>query len=140
MFLSTSNIHDFLKKSSSFILGKGVVDAVDRAYLYIERGADGIMIHSKSEDASEILSFCEYYKKFKKKVPLVVVPSTYNKVVEKELVEAGVNVVIYANHLLRSSYPAMINTAKSILENKRSYEASKNCLTIKEVLGLIPND
>ena len=71
---------------------------------------------------------------------VVVVPSTYNKVVEKELVEAGVNVVIYANHLLRSSYPAMINTAKSILENKRSYEASKNCLPIKEVIGLIPND
>ena len=129
-----------IARIESFILGKGVVDAIDRAYLYIESGADGIMIHSKSEDASEILSFCEHYKKFQKKVPLVVVPSTYNKVVEKELVEAGVNVVIYANHLLRSSYPAMINTAKSILENKRSYEASKNCLPIKEVLELIPND
>ena len=129
-----------IARIESFNLGKGVVDAIDRAYLYIESGADGIMIHSKSEDASEILSFCEHYKKFQKKVPLVVVPSTYNKVVEKELVEAGVNVVIYANHLLRSSYPAMINTAKSILENKRSYEASKNCLPIKEVLGLIPND
>ena len=129
-----------IARIESFILGKGVVDAIDRAYLYIESGADGIMIHSKSEDASEILSFCEHYKKFQKKVPLVVVPSTYNKVVEKELVEAGVNVGIYANHLLRSSYPAMINTAKSILENKRSYEASKNCLPIKEVLELIPND
>ena len=129
-----------IARIESFILGKGVVDAIDRAYLYIESGADGIMIHSKSEDASEILSFCEHYKKFQKKVPLVVVPSTYNKVVEKELVEVGVNVVIYANHLLRSSYPAMINTAKSILENKRSYEASKNCLPIKEVLELIPND
>jgi|TARA_R110000824_G_scaffold95114_2_gene228880 phosphoenolpyruvate phosphomutase len=129
-----------IARIESFILGKGVVDAVDRAYLYIESGADGIMIHSKREDISEILSFCEHYKKFRKKVPLVVVPSTYNRVTENELVEAGVNVVIYANHLLRSSYPAMINTAKSILENKRSYEASKNCLTIKEVLGLIPND
>ena len=129
-----------IARIESFILGKGVVDAIDRAYLYIESGADGIMIHSKSEDASEILSFCEHYKKFQKKVPLVVVPSTYNKVVEKELVEAGVNVVIYANHLLRSSYPAMINTAKSILENKRSYEATKNCLPIKDVLELIPND
>ena len=129
-----------IARIESFILDKGVVDAVDRAYLYIESGADGIMIHSKSEDASEILSFCEHYKKFQKKVPLVVVPSTYNKVVEKELVEAGVNVVIYANHLLRSSYPAMINTAKSILENKRSYEATKNCLPIKDVLELIPND
>ena len=129
-----------IARIESFILDKGVVDAVDRAYLYIESGAGGIMIHSKSEDVSEILSFCEHYKKFQKKVPLVVVPSTYNKVVEKELVEAGVNVVIYANHLLRSSYPAMINTAKSILENKRSYEATKNCLPIKDVLELIPND
>ena len=129
-----------IARIESFILGKGVVDAIDRAYLYIDSGADGIMIHSKSEDVSEILSFCEHYKKFKKKVPLVVVPSTYNKVVEKQLIDIGVDVVIYANHLLRSSYPAMIDTAKSILENKRSYEASKNCLPIKEVLELIPND
>ena len=129
-----------IARIESFILGKGVVDAIDRAHLYIDSGADGIMIHSKSEDVSEILSFCEHYKKFKKKVPLVVVPTTYNKVVEKQLIDIGVDVVIYANHLLRSSYPAMIDTAKSILENKRSYEASKNCLPIKEVLELIPND
>ena len=106
-----------IARIESFILGKGVVDAID-----------------------EILSFCKHYKKFTKIVPLVVVPSTYNKVTEKELIEAGVDIVIYANHLLRSSYPAMINTAKSILENKRSYEATKNCLPIKDVLELIPND
>ena len=129
-----------IARIESFILGKGVVDAVDRAYLYIDSGADGIMIHSKSEDASEILSFCDHYKKFQKKVPLVVVPSTYNRVTEKELIDIGVDIVIYANQLLRSSYPAMIDTAQSILENKRSYEASKGCLPIKEVLELIPND
>ena len=110
-----------IARIESFILGKGVVDAIDRAYLYIDSGADGIMIHSKSEDVSEILSFCEHYKKFKKKVPLVVVPSTYNKVVEKQLIDIGVDVVIYANHLLRSSYPAMVRTAESILESKRCY-------------------
>ena len=129
-----------IARIESFILGKGVVDAIDRAYLYIDSGADGIMIHSKSEDVSEILSFCEHYKKFKKKVPLVVVPSTYNRVVEKQLIDIGVDVVIYANHLLRSSYPAMVRTAESILKNKRCYEASKNCLPIKKVLELIPND
>ena len=129
-----------IARIESFILGKGVVDAIDRAYLYIDSGADGIMIHSKSEDVSEILSFCEHYKKFKKKVPLVVVPSTYNKVVEKQLIDIGVDVVIYANHLLRSSYPAMVRTAESILKNKRCYEASENCLPIKKVLELIPND
>ena len=123
----------------SFILGKGVVDAIDRAYLYIDSGADGIMIHSKSEDVSEILSFCEHYKKFKKKVPLVVVPSTYNRVVEKQLIDIGVDVVIYANHLLRSSYPAMVSTAKTILKNKRSYECDSKCLPIKDILELIPD-
>ena len=70
---------------------------------------------------------------------MIVVPSTYNKVTEKELIDAGVNVVIYANQLLRSSYPAMVNTAKSILKNKRSYESNEKCLPIKEVLELIPN-
>ena len=129
-----------IARIESFILGKGVVDAIDRAYLYIDSGADGIMIHSKSEDVSEILSFCEHYKKLKKKVPLVVVPSTYNRVVEKQLIDIGVDVVIYANHLLRSSYPAMVRTAESILKNKRCYEASENCLPIKKVLELIPND
>ena len=129
-----------ISRIESFILNKGVDDALNRAESYIDNGVDGIMIHSKSKDGDEILTFCEGYKKFKKKVPLVVVPSTYNRVRENELIEAGVNIVIYATHLLRSSYPAMIDTAKSILENKRSYEASKNCLPIKEVLELIPND
>ena len=98
------------------------------------------MIHSKDEDINQILSFCDKFKSVEKKVPLVVVPSTYNKVREEELIEAGVDIVIYANHLLRSSYPAMVNTAQSILKNKRCYEASKDCLPIKKVLELIPND
>jgi phosphoenolpyruvate phosphomutase len=129
-----------IARIESFILDQGVDDAIYRASIYISNGADGIMIHSKSESTNEILSFCKRYEKFKKKVPLVVVPSTYNRVVEEELINIGVDVVIYANHLLRSSYPAMVNTAKSILENKRSYEANKSCLPIKEVLELIPND
>ena len=129
-----------IARIESLILGKGIDDAIYRASMYINHGADGIMIHSKSEDEGEIISFSKRYKKFKKKVPLVVVPSTYNKVTEKELIGAGVDLVIYANHLLRSSYPAMVNTAESILKNKRSYEASKECLPIKNVLELIPND
>ena len=128
-----------IARIESFILNRGMVDAIDRAYAYIDAGADGIMIHSKSNDANEIISFCRQYKKLQKKVPLIVVPTTYNKVTEKELINLGINVVIYANHLLRSSYPAMINTAKSILENKRSYEANNKCLPISEVLELIPN-
>ena len=128
-----------IARIESFILGKGLADAVDRAYSYVDSGADGIMIHSKIEDISEVISFCVMYKKFPKKVPLVVVPSTYNKVTEKELIDAGIDIVIYANHLLRSSYPAMVNTAKSILENKRSFETNESCMPIEEVLELIPN-
>ena len=128
-----------IARIESLILYKGLVDALDRAHSYIDSGVDGIMIHSKSKEPNEIMSFCKAYKTFKKRVPLIVVPSTYNKVTEKELIDAGVNVVIYANQLLRSSYPAMVNTAKSILKNKRSYESNEKCLPIKEVLELIPN-
>ena len=122
------------------IIRKDVDDAIYRAKTYIDSGADGIMIHSKTNDFTQILSFCDKFKDVKKKVPLVVVPSTYNKVKEEELIKAGVDIVIYANHLLRSSYPAMVNTAKSILQNKRCYEASVGCLPIKKVLELIPNE
>ena len=129
-----------MARIESFILGNGLEDAIKRAEAYIEAGADGIMIHSKSKTPDEIISFCEEYKKFKKVVPLVDVPSTYNKVTEKELTDIGVNVVIYANHLLRSAYPSMVDTATSILQNKRSYETNDICLPIKQVLELIPND
>ena len=129
-----------MARIESFILGNGLEDAIERAEAYIEAGADGIMIHSKSKTPDEIISFCKEYKKLKKVVPLVVVPSTYNKVTEKELTNIGVNVVIYANHLLRSAYPSMVDTATSILKNKRSHEANDKCLPIKQVLELIPND
>lgn len=129
-----------IARVESLILKQGLDDALKRASAYIEAGADGIMIHSKEKEANEILEFCREYNKFPKRVPLVVVPSTYNYIYEKELIEAGVNVVIYANHLLRSAYPAMIKTAKSILENERSYECNDDCMPIKEILNLISTD
>ena len=129
-----------MARIESFILGNGLEDAIERAEAYIKAGADGIMIHSKSKTPDEIILFCEEYNKFKKRAPLVVVPSTYNKVTEKQLTDIGVNVVIYANHLLRSAYPSMVDTATSILQNKRSYEVNDKCLPIKQVLELIPND
>ncbi|HBA36487.1 TPA: phosphoenolpyruvate mutase [Candidatus Falkowbacteria bacterium] len=127
-----------IARIESLILKKGLDDAVKRARAYIEAGADGIMIHSREKEADEILEFCREYKKFERKVPLVVVPSSFNKIYESELIEAGVNIIIYANHLLRSAYPAMVNTAKSILLNERSYECENECLSIKEILTLIP--
>ena len=127
-----------IARIESLILKKGMDDAVKRARAYIEAGADGIMIHSKEKDAAEIFEFCKIYQTFEKKVPLIAVPSSYNHVYEKELQEAGVNVVIYANHLLRSAYPAMVNVAKTILKHERSKEVDDQCMSIKEILTLIP--
>ncbi|HOA12838.1 MAG TPA: phosphoenolpyruvate mutase [Myxococcota bacterium] len=122
----------------SLILQQGMDDAIRRASAYISAGADGIMIHSKEKTPDEIFEFCRRYNEFDVKVPLVVVPSTYSSVTESELAAAGVRVVIYANHLLRSAYPAMVKAARLILENERAHEADDLCMPIKEILTLIP--
>ena len=128
-----------IARVESLILGKGLEDAIERTKAYISAGADGIMIHSKEKEPTEILLFCKKFSKLKMKVPLVVVPSTYCQIKEKELEKEGVNIVIYANHLLRSAYPAMIKTAKSILMEDRSLEANNNtCMPIKDIIKLIP--
>ena len=128
-----------IARVESLILKKGMADAVKRAEAYIAAGADGIMIHSKEKDGKEIIEFCRYFQKFEMKVPLIVVPSTYPHMTESELQDLGVNVIIYANHLLRSAYPSMINSAQSILENSRSKEASDEyCMSIKDIITLIP--
>ncbi len=127
-----------ISRIESLILKQGLDDALERAKGYIDAGVDAVMIHSKEESPKEILEFCEEYKKFDRRVPLVAVPSSYDTIYEDELAEAGVNVVIYANQLLRSAYPAMLDTAKKILTNKRSYEARENLMAIKKILTLIP--
>jgi len=131
---------DFMivSRIESLILEAGMQDALDRAEAYIDAGADIIMIHSRQKDPEEIFEFCEKYHRLRKTIPLKVVPSSFNSVTESEWVDKGVNIVTYANHMLRSSYPAMLKTAQSILENGRSLEASSNCLSIKEILELIP--
>lgn len=125
-----------IARIESFILNKGLKDALIRARAYIKAGADGIMIHSKNNDPTEVLAFCREYKKFKRRVPLVAVPTTYSSVTEEELVKAGVGMVIYANHLLRSSYPAMKKTAESILENHRCLESEVFCTPVNKLLDL----
>jgi len=127
-----------IARIESLILKKGMEDALKRAQAYIEAGADGIMIHSKEKSPQEILEFCQHYSKFTQKVPLVVVPSTYSQITEDELIKAGVKIVIYANQLLRSAYPAMVATAKSILTHGRALEAEKNMMPISEIINLIP--
>ena len=130
-----------IARVESLILQKGMDDALKRASSYINAGADGIMIHSKARDGKEIIEFCERYQKFKTKAHLCVVPSTYAHITESELQDLGVNVIIYANHLLRSAYPAMMEAAQSILENGRAKEASeKYCMSIRDIITLIPQD
>ena len=122
----------------SFIADKDINDAMNRAEAYVNAGADGIMIHSYKSDGNEII---EFLKKFKEKYPkiiTVVVPTTYSQFKESELSNYGANIIIYANHLLRSAYQAMLKTAKKILEDERSYEASNDyCISMKEILELI---
>ncbi|MEK6886789.1 MAG: phosphoenolpyruvate mutase, partial [Nanoarchaeota archaeon] len=127
-----------IARIESLIVNSDLDDTLQRAQAYISAGADSILIHDKSKNPSQIFSFCKKYSKFPNKVPLVVVPTTYNSVKEEKLADVGVNMVIYANHLLRSAYPAMIKTAKSILTHGRSKEADKFCMPVKDILELIP--
>lgn len=127
-----------ISRIESFILGDTLEDALHRAEEYIKAGSDAIMIHSKDKDGENIKSFCKAFRKNNNEVPIVVVPSSYNHIKEEELIEWGANIVIYANHLLRASFPAMQKVANSILENYRSYEASNDIMSIKEILELIP--
>ena len=127
-----------IARIESLILEAGMDDAIKRAEAYINAGADGIMIHSRQKDPAEILEFCRRYGEFKNRKPLVAVPSSYNTITEDELEKAGVNVVIYANQLLRSAYPAMQDTARSILRHSRSAECDEQMMPIKEILELIP--
>lgn len=127
-----------IARIESLILEKGLNDALKRARAYIKAGADSIMIHSKKKESKEIFEFCKRYNELSNRLPLVVVPSSYNKVYEEELVHAGAKIIIYANHMLRSAYPAMVHTAEFILKYGRSFECDENCMSINEILELIP--
>ncbi|MBN2693760.1 phosphoenolpyruvate mutase [bacterium] len=127
-----------IARLESLIAGYSVDDAIERAFAYVKAGADGVMIHSKEKSGDDIKEFCIRFKKEYSNIPIILVPTTYNQFTEKELHSWGANVVIYANHMLRSSYPAMMETAKLILEHERSKEADKLCMPIKTILELIP--
>ena len=137
---STQITEDFMiiARIESLILQAGMDDALKRAKAYLAAGADGIMIHSREKDPAEIFEFCHHYSKLDQKKPLVVVPSSFNSVTEDELQKAGVNIVIYANQLLRSAFPAMQSTAETILKHGRSLECDSKMLSIKNILELIP--
>jgi phosphoenolpyruvate phosphomutase len=128
-----------ISRCESLIAGKPVDDALERCHAYVAAGADGVMIHSKNRDGNDIKEFCQRFRQQDPHTPIVAVPTTYNQFTEEELAEWGINIVIYANHMLRAAYPAMVKCAERILETSRSLEASEEyCMPIKQILNLIP--
>ena len=128
-----------ISRCESLIAGKPVEDALERCHAYVAAGADGVMIHSKDKSGEDIKEFCLRFREKDPHTPIVAVPTTYNQFTEEELAEWGINIVIYANHMLRSAYPAMVKCAERILETSRSLEASDEyCMPIKQILNLIP--
>ncbi len=128
-----------IARCESLIAGKPVEDALERCHAYVAAGADGIMIHSKNKDGQDIKEFCQRFREVDNHTPIVAVPTTYGQFTEAELAEWGINIVIYANHMLRSAYPAMVKCAERILETTRCLEASDEyCMPIKQILNLIP--
>ncbi len=129
-----------IARIESLILEQGMEDALERAFAYVNAGADGIMIHSRKKSPDEIFEFVEKFRAKDSVTPIVVVPTSFNTVTEDEFAQRGVNIVIYANQLTRSGFPAMKNVAEVILKNHRAKEADDMCMSIKEILTLIPTD
>ena len=127
-----------IARIESLILDKGMDDAIERAFAYASVGVDGIMIHSRKKTPDEIFEFAKIFRKKYPNLPLICVPTSYNVVTEDELAQAGFNVVIYANHLLRAAFPSMKKVADQILMNKRSLEVDEQLMSINEILELIP--
>jgi phosphoenolpyruvate phosphomutase len=136
------NTSDFMicARIESLILEKGVEDALERAFAYTESGADAIMIHSRKKDPTEVFEFVERFRSCDSDTPIVVVPTAFDSVTEEEFKVRGVNIVIYANQLTRSSFPAMKKAAEMILKNHRAQECDDICMPFGEIIRLIPDD
>lgn len=124
----------------SLILERGMDDALTRAFAFVSAGADAIMIHSRQKDPSEIKEFIFKFREKDKTTPIVLVPTSFNQVYESEWKELGANVIIYANQLTRTGFPAMQDAARTILENHRAKECDAKCMSIKEIINLIPEE
>lgn len=126
-----------IARIESLILERGMEDALERAHAFVKAGADGIMIHSRRKNPAEILEFCDKFRENDKDTPVVVVPSSFNAITEEELAAHGVNIVIYANQLTRSAFPAMQHTAEDILRYHRAKEVDDRLMPIKQIITLI---
>ncbi len=126
-----------IARIESLILEQGMKDAIERAEAFTAAGADGIMIHSRKKDPSEIIEFCDSFRALDKRTPIVVVPTSFNSITEEELSEHGVNIVIYANQLMRAAFPVMVSTAEEILKNHRALEVDSSLMPFKDIIRLI---
>ena len=127
-----------IARIEEIIAGYSVDEAIAKAFAAVRAGADGVMIHSKDKSGMDIKEFCERFRKEYSGIPIVLVPTTYNQFTEDELAAWGANIIIYANHMLRASYPAMQRVAEKILAAERSLEVNDDCMPIKQILELIP--
>lgn len=126
-----------IARIESLILEQGMEDALERAHAFVAAGADGIMIHSRRKEPDEILEFCDKFRNENRNTPIIVVPSSYHSVTEEELRNHGVNIVIYANQLTRSAFPAMEQTARDILRYHRAQEVDERLMPIRDIITLI---
>lgn len=139
---SAQKTRDFMicARVESLILERGMEDALNRAFAYVHAGADAIMIHSRKKSPDEIFEFVEKFRAEDATTPIVVVPTSFNAVTEETFKQKGVNIVIYANQLTRTGFPAMQKAAQTILENHRAKECDDMCMSIKEIITLIPEE
>ena len=126
-----------IARIESLILERGMDDALERAFAFTAAGADGIMIHSRKKDPAEIFEFCDRFREKDQKTPIVVVPTSFNQVTEEELASHGVNIVIYANQLMRAAFPVMQKTAEEILKAHRAKEVDSKLMPFKDIIRLI---
>ena len=126
-----------IARIESLILERGMDDALTRAFAFRDAGADGIMIHSRKKDPAEIYEFCDRFREKDTTTPIVVVPTSFNGATEEELASHGINIVIYANQLIRAAFPAMQETARGILRAHRALEVDEQLLPFKEIIRLI---
>ena len=129
-----------IARIESLILDKGLSDALERAGAYIEAGADALMIHSRKKTPDEVFEFCRAIRSRGETIPIVVVPTAFSSVTESELAEAGINMVIYANHLIRAAYPKMLEVALSILDHESAGQIENQISSISEILTIVPGN
>ena len=117
----------------ALIAGKGMAEALRRADAYHRAGADAILIHSKRSTAEEVLAFMAEWRET---CPVVIVPTMYYRTPTHEFRSAGVSVVIWANHLLRSSISAMQRTATLLYREKSLTTVEQQVVPVQDVFRL----